>query len=138
MTAISAAPFIVGSTYSRQEIHDILGGSVRAYLPYLNGRVVCGCFDPSDKMNPNAPEEILFGEPHDAPLIDETADMVFQQGKDGDDIPVFLKESTNRWKYVGQYLCIGITRDLRVVKRKMKANPSRRPFVGVLRFERVA
>ena len=127
----------LGVTFTRDEIHRLLGGQVQIYLPYVDGKVVCGCFDPSDKMNPAAPEEILFGEPHDTPKIDETADMVFEQGQAGDPIPVFLKRSVNNWEYMGEYLCIGITRDERIVRRKMAKYPHRRRFTGVLRFERV-
>jgi hypothetical protein len=137
MNAVCELSLEIGLSYTRQQISDLLGGSVRAYLPFTGGKVVCGCFDPSDAMNPNAPEEVLFGEPHEAPVVSETARMVFRQGQEGTAIPVFLKRTSNQWDYVGEYLCIGITFDPRVVKRKMKENPRRRPFSGVLRFEKV-
>lgn len=129
--------FVLGETYTRDEIHDQLGGSKQAYLPVSNGRVVCGCFNPLPAMNPNAPEEILFGEEYDTPIIDETALQVFQQGQAGEAIPVFLKRKVNGWEYVGEYLCIGYTRDRRVVERKRQKHPQRGDFSGVLRFERV-
>ena len=127
----------LGTTFSREDIHLMFGGQTQIYLPYDNGKVVCGCFDPSDTMNPAAPEEILFGEPHDTPNIDRAATLVFEQGQAGNSIPVFLKRSSANWEYVGEYLCIGITRDERVVRRKMAQYPQRRKFTGVLRFERV-
>jgi hypothetical protein len=129
-------PFEIGERYSRDDIYVELGGSLQTYLPTVDGRVVCGCFDPVD-INPNAPEEIFFGLPHEAPRVSEAADMVFRQGQEGDAIPVFLKRHVNQWEYFGDYLCIGITRDARVVRRKMDAYPSRGKFEGVLRFERV-
>jgi len=129
-------PFQFGCTYTREEISDELGGSQQIFLPSRDGRVTCGCFEPID-VNPEAPEEVLFGEPYGTPLIDRAADMVFQQGQNGEEIPVFLKRRVNEWEYVGDYLCIGLTRDRRVVRRKMELHPGRGDFAGVLRFERV-
>jgi hypothetical protein len=129
--------FALGRMYTREEIHQALGGAIQTYLPHREGRVVCGCFDPGAHMNPHAPEEILFGEPFPTPAIDETARMVFRQGQNGETIPVFLKRGSRKWEYIGEYLCIGFTQDHRVVKRKMQENPLRRAFSGVIRFERV-
>lgn len=129
--------FEIGGLYSRQQISDVLGGSIQAYLPFVDGRVVCGCFDPRVDMNPHAPEEVLFGEEYPTPVIDRTARMVFDQGQAGATIPVFLKRLSNQWEFVGHYLCIGFTQDRRVVERKLREHPSRGNFSGVLRFERV-
>jgi hypothetical protein len=128
----------IGDVFTRQEISHLLGGSIQSYLPERDGRVVCGCFKPDDDMNPNAPEEVLFGTPDESPNINRAADLVFEQGRAGQAIPVFLKDAPNRWRYVGDYLCIGLTRDPRVLERKLAAYPRRRTFHGVLRFERVA
>jgi len=129
-------PFFIGQTYTRDEIGDELGGSKQSYLPNVNERITCGCFNP-ERVNPDAPEEILFGGPEDTPEIDRAANLVFQQGQNGGDIRVFLKRQVNTWEYVGKFLCVGITRDRRVVRRKMRAHPERGDFSGVLRFERV-
>ena len=129
-------PFMLGETYTRDEIGDELGGSKQSYLPNVDGRITCGCFK-LEHVNPDAPEEVLFGRPDDTPEIDRAASLVFEQGQNGGDIPVFLKRHVNAWEYVGQYLCIGITRDRRVVQRKLQAHPDRGDFSGVLRFERV-
>jgi len=137
LPAICEADFQLNEMYTRAEISEVLGGSIRSFLPTVDGEVVCGCFDPSKKMNPNAPQEILFGEPYPTPVIDKAATTVFEQGQRGEDIPVFLKQDSNQWEYVGRYLCIGLTRDERVVRRKSAESPDRRPFLGVLRFERV-
>lgn len=130
-------PFQLGCKYTRRDINQAVGGQMQTYLPTSGGRVVCGCFDPSDAMNPAAPEEILFGEPYPTPEIDKSAQLVFEQGLRGEEIPVFLKRATNEWEYIGDYLCIGITRDPRVLARKMASHPARRTFTGVLRFEQV-
>jgi hypothetical protein len=127
----------LGRHYTRAEIHDLLGGSIQSFLPIKEGRVVCGCFVRGPAMNPNAPEEVLFGTAGESPDINRAADLAFEQGQRGDAIPVFLKIHSGEWKYVGEYLCIGITRDARVVQRKMQEWPERGQFHGVLRFERV-
>jgi hypothetical protein len=127
----------IGRTYTREEIHDRFGGSLHLYLPYVDDRVVCGCFIRSERMNPHAPEEVLFGTPEQSPEINKVADLVFAQGQKNEAIPVFLKVHSGQWEYVGEYLCIGITRDPRVVRRKMEQWPLRGQFHGVLRFERV-
>jgi hypothetical protein len=137
LAAICEADFQLGEMYSRRETNEVLGGSIQTYLPHVEGKVVCGCFDPSEHMNPNAPEEVLFGEEYPTPMIDRTAKMVFEQGWSGEDIPLFLKRSSNQWEYVGRYLCIGMTCDERIVQRKRIEHPSRGGFSGILRFEKV-
>lgn len=127
----------IGQSYTREEIHDRFGGSIQSYLPTRNDRVVCGCFNRSDDMNPLAPDEVLFGTAERSPEINRAADLVFAQGQRSEAIPVFLKVKSNQWEYVGEYLCIGITRDSRVVRRKQEQWPLRGEFHGVLRFERV-
>jgi hypothetical protein len=126
---------VIGHSYTREQISDLLGGSIQAYLPVAGGKVVCGCFNKRD--NPNAPEEVLFGTAGASIGINRGADLAFEQGQAGEAIPVFLKRGTNDWIYLGEYLCIGLTRDPRVVARKMALYPARGPFHGVLRFERV-
>jgi hypothetical protein len=45
--------------YTRDEIHDVIGGSVEDYLPTRDGHVVCGAF--REDANPDAPTIILPG-----------------------------------------------------------------------------
>lgn len=135
MTDHEAPTAQLGKEYSREEINAMLGGSVQSYLPHRDGRIVCGCFDPGDDMNPSAPEEILFGRADESPQIVKCAHLVFEQGQRGEAIPVFLKRGPNRWAFQGHYLCIGITTDERVVARKLRQHPQRGGFKGVLRFE---
>jgi hypothetical protein len=129
--------FVIGSKYTREQISDILGGSIQSFLPTAGGVVVCGCFKPDEDMNPDAPEEVLFGEEGDSAGINRAANLVFEQGLKSEAIPVFLKRRSNEWEYSGEYLCIGITRDPRVVARKKAQYPKRGEFHGVLRFEKV-
>jgi hypothetical protein len=75
--------FQLGKHYTREEIHDEVGGGTEEYLPTKQGRVVCGAFRPD--ANPDAPMIILPGL---GPKIEKTADMFAKQAGA---IPVFLK-----------------------------------------------
>ena len=87
--------FIEGHDYTREEIHDALGGSKQSYLPDVGGRVVCACLEA--RLNPDAPRIII---PGTGPTIEKTADMLLgQKGA----IPVFMKQNTNAWQYVGEF-----------------------------------
>jgi hypothetical protein len=46
-------PFIPSESYTRDQIHEEVGGEKVSYLPQKEGRVVCGCFSPDS--NPEAP-----------------------------------------------------------------------------------
>ena len=93
--------FEEGNYYTRREIHEQLGGGTDDYLPHVSKQVVCGCF--RRDTNPDAPtlEEkggvILVG---DGPDIYRWA-QVFSEQKHH--VPVFIKEETNRWCYIGKY-----------------------------------
>jgi hypothetical protein len=90
--------FTVGQTYTRTDITNALGGSKMTYLPQRDGRIVCGCFVPTQGKNPNAPEEVLVGT---GPLVERKAEILCaQEGL----IPVFLKRATNEWEYRGEYV----------------------------------
>ena len=87
--------FTVGQDYTRQAIHEQLGGSVQSYLPTVHGRVVCACL--KKETNPEAPRVILVGKGPDI----ERAGAIFasQQGA----VPVFLKRETNAWTFEGYF-----------------------------------
>ena len=120
----------IGEKYSRQEISELLGGPTIAYLPYKDGQILCGCFDRSPKWNPGAPEEVVYGP---GPIVKETAEMVHRQGSA---IPIFLRRSPGNWEYVGDYRCIGHSRDPELLKARMNKYPERGRICGVLRFEK--
>ena len=69
-------PFVRGQTYTRQEIHDQLGGDLQSYLPHVQGEVVCGCF--TRRLDPNAPDQVLVGE---GPDVVKYARVFAAQGK---------------------------------------------------------
>lgn len=121
----------LGQRYSRREISKMVGGSTVAYLPYKDGEVLCGCFDPSRRLNPGAPEEVLFGS---GPIVEETAEMIYRQGTP---IPIFIYRASAQWEYVGNYRCIGLSRDPKLLKQRMQRYPERGEIVGALHFKRV-
>jgi hypothetical protein len=86
--------FAVGTRYTRVAIQNKLGGSTRGFLPFVNGRVVCGCF--RGELNPDAPDIIL---PGDLNLIQEVAEMFCRQRFP---VPIFL-EHDGLWEYAGDY-----------------------------------
>jgi hypothetical protein len=85
-------------TYTRERIAGHLGGNAQHYLPMRAGKVLYAALDPT--LNPNAPEEILVGEGR---VIEASAKALVRQGGT---IPVFLKEGTLRWRFLGHYSCI--------------------------------
>jgi len=85
----------IGNNYTREEIAKELGGSAIEYLPRVGGRVVCACLGLD--LNPDAPNTILAGF---GPQIEESASLLCEQD---DPIPVFIKQHTNAWKYIGNF-----------------------------------
>lgn len=87
--------FDIGSEYTRDEIHNYLGGSKQSYLPTLSGQVVAACV--RLKLNPHAPNVILCGK---GPIIASAGASLAAQH---DPVPVFIKRGTNRWEYQGKF-----------------------------------
>jgi hypothetical protein len=127
----------LGHRYSRQEISKMLGGPTVIYLPYRDKKVVCGCFNTAEEYNPGAPEEVLFGTHYHMPIVEETADLVYSQGKRGEAIPIFIYRGPAQWEYIGDYRCVGLSRDASLIQQKMKSHPRRGKITGILRFEKV-
>jgi hypothetical protein len=117
-------PLRLGDSLTRDQIHDRFGGNKQSYLPTVDGAVVCGCFDP--KLNSRAPREIDVGK---GPVVESTAETL---GAAQALIPVFLKQSANRWVYRGQFKALEFSR----TPEDLVAYPDRRPnAVGVLYLE---
>jgi len=90
--------FKIGREYTRNEIHEHLGGSKQAYLPTVAGHVVAACIKPD--LNPRAPNVILCG---NGP---KTASVGAVFAKQHEPLPVFIKRATNRWEYQGMFKVI--------------------------------
>ena len=126
---MSGLNFMINSIYSRDEIHDKVGGSKQSYLPTVNNEVVCGCFRLDDYLNPGAPDEILIGDSKHARAC---ATKLFDSGRI---IPVFIKSESNAWEYVGLYRCVDYSEERSVLKQKEKENPNHGKITAVFWLE---
>jgi 5-methylcytosine-specific restriction protein A len=110
--------FVQGESYTRDFIHDQLGGEKVSYLPQKAGRIVCGCF--STESNPEAPYEILVGgaeeDGSEGPILRKAKLLARQDGS----IPVFLKRAANQWMYDGRYRVNRLIEDREYVDRKQR------------------
>jgi hypothetical protein len=104
--------FEVNQSYTRSEIHDLLGGSLQSYLPTINGVVVAGCF--RRDTNPDAPEVVL---PGNGPIIKSTAKSFAMSGRA---VPVFIKQRIGDWRFVGIWQVSKLSCDFAEVKYHME------------------
>jgi hypothetical protein len=109
----------------------MIGGQLQHYLPFKDGQILCGCFNTSPKLNPGAPEEVLFGR---APIVEEMAEMAYRQHTA---FPIFMFRGSAHWEYIGDYFCVGLSRDVDLLKSKMKKHPQRGVIAGILYFRKV-
>ena len=110
-------PFIPGESYTRDHIHEILGGEKVSYLPQKDGKIVCGCF--STDANPEAPYVILVGGDEDGEEhpVEKKAKILEAQEEP---IPVFLKRASNDWMYEGNFQVQRVTRDRQFLEEKQR------------------
>ena len=87
--------FEIGKDYSREDIRAECGGNKQAFLPTRNGKVVAACLRPD--LNPQAPEVILCNSGAAARSAGRTL------SKQADPVPVFIRQETDRWRFVGQF-----------------------------------
>lgn len=96
-------PLEFGAEYTRQELHERLGGGLHDFLPHVRGRVVCGCFDA--RRNPHAPFVVL---PGFGPGIERWAHVFAAQREP---VPCFLRRPGRLWEYVGEYRVRALSQD---------------------------
>ncbi len=110
-------PFIPGESYTRDHIHEILGGEKVSYLPQKDGKIVCGCF--STDANPEAPYVILVGRDDDGEEhpVEKKANILEAHEEP---IPVFLKRASNDWVYEGSFRVQRVTRDRQFIEEKQR------------------
>ncbi len=99
-----AAVLNEGQRYTRQQIHDLLGGDTQIYLPHKGGRVLCGCFV-RDERQPDAPEIVTLGHGRE---VYHWAEVFCDQVEP---VPVFLKRAPREWEFVGYYVVERWTED---------------------------
>ena len=87
--------FKIGSSYTRKEINNIVGGSMQVYLPTKIGEVVAAFL--TKDYDHQSPKVILVGH---GPLIEGAANHLSIQPSA---IPVFLKKAFNSWEYQGMF-----------------------------------
>jgi hypothetical protein len=87
--------FEQGTLYTRDKIHELVGGSIQWYLPTVDGQVVCACLTP--EANPDAPRIILAGE----------GEVIEQRRA----VPTFIKRGPREWEYVGNFKAESCSRD---------------------------
>lgn len=104
--------FIEGVHYTREQIHEELGGNIQSYLPHVGGKVVCACL--TLDSNPEAPHVILVGTGKDTVKYGQ---VLAQQS---DAIPVFVKDSSNAWEYLGDYQVERSTTDPDIIETKAR------------------
>ena len=109
----------VGDTFTRNQIHEMFGGSVQSYLPHVNGKVKCICLtrelNPSfdDSIKPPAFTKLIMVGEGDG--IEKAADMLSNQTKEP--LPTFLKQSSGSWEYIGDFSFHGSVDDNETVER---------------------
>jgi len=86
--------FEKGSLYTRGQIHEAVGGSVRAALPARGGRVVCACL--TFEKNPRAPEEMVIG------TGERAVRLARAFAASGAAVPVFVRTRRGDWEYTGE------------------------------------
>jgi hypothetical protein len=119
--------FKLNSMCTRMQIHNLIGGEIQSYLPHVDGKVVCGCFDTS--ANPKAPNEILVGA---GPNVEKYANVFAEQAEA---IPIFMKQASNQWEYIGDYRAVKYSKEPKEVSAKAKAAGREDKVVGVLYLE---
>ena len=87
--------FIVGSQYTRDEIHAEVGGSKVSCLPTHGGRIVAACL--SRKFSPAAPHVVLCGQGPRTGAVSKL--LTIQAGE----LPVFIKRAASRWEFQGNF-----------------------------------
>jgi hypothetical protein len=88
--------FETGKEYSREDIHRVAGGSKQAFLPVKGGKVVAARLRPD--LNPHAPDVIVCDGSASASAAGRTL------ARQTDPIPVFMRTTSDRFRYVGQYV----------------------------------
>lgn len=115
--------------YPLEEISSALGGEPQSYLPQRGGKIVCARF--TQKMNPDAPSEVLVG---DLPRVRRKAELMAEQKGP---IPVFIKSDAARpaWRYLGMWSCTGFKTESALCERLAQKAGRTDKLAGVLYFQ---
>jgi hypothetical protein len=105
----------LGQGYTRDEIHEALGGGTQFFLPSKDGVVVAACLRPD--LNPDAPLVVLPGH---GPDRERAADWLSAHPEQV--FPVFIKRGINDWEYRGRYRCERWSDDPDEIQRRTPAD----------------
>ncbi len=92
---MSELSFNLGQGYTRQEIHEKVGGPLQGMLPTVEGKVVCCCVT-RDPAKEDAPKLMIGDFAHQYPAA-------IQWASSKQAVPLFLKRQPNSWEYMGAY-----------------------------------
>ena len=120
--------FIVGAFYTRQQIHDAVGGDLESYLPTANKKVVAGCFTLG--LNPQLPYIILVG---DAPIVIKNAKILSEQDEP---IPVFNKIAVNKWEFLDYFRAVKYIDEMSEIQPYADA-AGRNNVVGLIELKKI-
>ena len=98
---------IIGKIYSWDEVKKC--GGEETFLGKRGNKIVCATLD--EQKNPEAPEIMVVGDK--AKNRKRAEEFCEQKGQ----IPIFIKESINKWRYYGRYEFEKYTEDSEVIKK---------------------
>lgn len=112
-------------SYSTFQLLKMFGGSAQPSMPFVNGKVPYCKFNP--KINPNFPDEAWIEE---GPMRRKGAEFLSACKIK---IPVFKKEKTNTWTFIGFAIISNVT----TIKKLsfINKNPPRNKVQIILKFE---
>lgn len=120
--------FEIGKPYTRDQIHDCLGGDKSSYLPQRHKKIVCGCFNLA--TNPQAPEIVLV---EAKTRVVAKAKLLLTQNQA---IPVFVKRLSSNWVYQGYFRVQKYSEDEREIT-EMKRLSLRDNIIAALYLEKI-
>jgi sirohydrochlorin ferrochelatase len=118
-----------GACTTRRGIRSLIGGSTRAALPSVGGRVVGICLTP--EKNPRAPHEVLLG------CAERAVRLARGLAATGSAVPLFLRRSPGAWEYAGEWRVGRVVEDAEAVRGRA-AGSGRDDVAVVLLMEECA
>ena len=87
--------FELNKDYSRENIHQLVGGNKDSFLPAFRGKIVAACLRP--ELNPKAPEYIVCNSGAAARAAG------FTLSRQAEPVPVFIRQDADRYRFVGHF-----------------------------------
>jgi hypothetical protein len=87
--------FELNKDYSRENIHQTVGGNKDSFLPASNGKIVAACL--RLELNPRAPEYIVCNSGASARAAGLTL------SRQAEPVPVFIRQDSDRYRFVGHF-----------------------------------